>query len=262
MSQIVRRAAETPVAQGQADDLLPAKTHRVAGMFVTSQVGLGIEPKLYLSWAVQPSYWESGYTLLVFHSTSGFSPEKYPDDLNRHGRLIIETTRDAYHEERPEEGPHYFTFILYKKSLFGLSENLSVVRFSETIPSAKVAISRIKNKVELEEMRRQHELSQIEHEANLDEAEMRRLHAKERLADMKNPSNRKKATGADAIIAEELAGIDATVDALVAKGRKIEELKKDPRFKKLTRAERDDVIQRINERLDAAEISARRDMRG
>src|SRR5437868_15405754 len=102
MNQIVRRVPQTPVTAENGSDLLPAKTHRAAGIFVTSQVALGIEPKLFLSWAIQPSYWEKGYILLVFHSTSGLSPEKYPDDLNRHGRLIIETNRDAWHEEHPE----------------------------------------------------------------------------------------------------------------------------------------------------------------
>src|SRR5437667_10188028 len=152
VNQIVRRVAATPAPTKGSESLSRAKTHRSGGIFVTSQVALGIEPKLYLSWAVIPSYWATGYTLLVFHSTTGFSPERYPDDLNRHGQLVIETVQDDGRELHPEEGTHYYTFVLHKKCLLGLREKMSVVRFSETIPSAKVAIGRIRDKLELEEM--------------------------------------------------------------------------------------------------------------
>jgi len=260
MYQIVRRVSQTPAQRAPESDLEPPKTHRSGGIFVTSQVALGIEPKLVLSWSVQPPYWSNGYVLLVFHSASGFSPEKYPDDLNRHGQLIIETAFDASHELHPAEGTHFYTFVLYKKCFLGLSEKMSILRFSETIPSAKVAIGRIRNKLELDEMRRRYELSQIAHEADINEAEVRRIESRERLTSAQQ--GKRLGTGTDAIVAEELAAIDATVDALFAKHTKVEELKRDPRFKKLSRKERKEIRERIEERLDAGEISARREMRG
>src|SRR5689334_3888239 len=103
MNQIVRRKVEPPVPT-DGGELLPAKRHSREGIFVESQLALGIEPKLYLSWSVLPRYWAKGYTLHIFHSTEGFSPEKHPHDLARHGQLIVETAHDGSREEHPEEG--------------------------------------------------------------------------------------------------------------------------------------------------------------
>ena len=64
------------------------------------------------------------------------------------------------------------------------------------------------------------------------------------------------------MIAEEMETIDAMVEAMFAKRRKVSDLKKDERFRKLSRKERDAVLERIAERLDAAEISARRETGG
>jgi hypothetical protein len=230
-------------------------------MFVSSQVSLGIEPRLLLSWAIIPRYWQQGYSLMVFHSTSGFSPEKYPDDLNRHGQLIIETNQDAMRDVRPPEGTHYYTFLLHKKSFLGLAEKMSILRFSETIPSAKVAIGRIRDKLDLEDMRRKHELAEIEHESNVIDAELRRMHSRRKFAEATDPSLQKR-SGAGAIIENELADIDAIVETLFAKRTRVAELKRDPRFRKLSRHEKQIVLTRIEERLDAAEITARREMRG
>jgi hypothetical protein len=220
-------------------------------------MALGIEPKLYLSWSVVPQYWQGGYTLMIFHSVSGFCPERYPDDLNLHGQLIIETLQDDCREIRPQEGTHYYTFVLHKKCFLGLSEKLSILRVSETIPSAQVPLGRIRDKCELEDMRRRHELAQIEHEARVNEAEIRRIRSREKLALAQEPPQRK--SGTDAFISEELSGIDAMVEALIAKRKKIQELKQDPRFRKLRREEREEILQLIDDRLDAGEISARRE---
>jgi hypothetical protein len=257
MGQLVRRAVQ-PLAATENEDQLPEKKHSGGGIFVTSQVALGIEPKLFLSWAVLPSHWAKGYTLLVFHSMSGFSPEKYPEDLNKHGRLIIETVQDDWREERPEEGSHYYTFVLHKRGFLPLWEKVAVLRFSETIPSARIAIGRIRNKLELEEMRRRHEIDEIEHEAKVNEAQVRRLRSREQLASAEQPKAAER--NVDRIVSDEMRGIEAVVEALLAKHQKIAELKRDPRFKKLSRAEKQAVIDRIETRLDAGEISARREM--
>jgi hypothetical protein len=262
MGQIVRRVSQTPVTADQRENLLPERIHRGSGMFVKSQVELGIEPKLYLSWAVIPSNWAKGYTLLVFHSMSGFSTERYPDDLNRHGQLVIETAQDETRVIHPAEGTHYYSFILHKKCLLGFAEKMAVLRFSESVPSAAVAIGRIRSKLEFEEMIRRHELGGIEHEAKLNEAEFRRLRSEERLVDARKPSSKARPTGTDAVVAEELAGIDAILAAVFARRKKTEDVKNDPRFQKLSRREQKEILDRIKTRLDAGEVSARRDLRG
>jgi hypothetical protein len=194
---------------------------------------------------------------------TGFCPRKYPIDLNEHGRLIIEANHDGFHEEMPTEGNHYFTFVLHKRILLGLTERLSVLRFSETVPSAKVAIGRIKDQIDLQDMLQTHEVGKIEHVAKLNEAQIRVAHSRRKLEDSRNlPELKKKVSHADALIAEELSDIDAMVEVLVAKRSKVLQLNDDPRFQKLTGDEQKAVLQRIEERLDTAEMSARREMKG
>jgi hypothetical protein len=48
--------------------------------------------------------------------------------------------------------------------------------------------------------------------------------------------------------------------AFAAKRRKVEELKKDPRFTGLPIPDQDELLNEIDGRLDAAELSARREM--
>jgi hypothetical protein len=260
---IVRRVAAQTPAPARDDDLLPARIHRAGGIFVSSQLSLGIDPRLFLSWAVLPRYWAAGHTLLVFRSTSGFCAERHPDDLNRHGALIVETAADDRHEERLAEGTYYYTFVLHKNCLLGLAEKVSVLRFSETIPSAKVAVGRIKDRIDLQDMLQRHELDEIEHEAKLNEAKVRRIQSRQSLeASETAASEKRQRRGADDVITKELADIDVRIEAAVARIEKIEELKRDPKFLRLSRREQREIVRRIEERLDAAEVSARREMRG
>lgn len=264
MDDIVRRVVLDRVSrdlQATTENMLPARVHRGGGMFVESQLALGIEPALTLNWAVVPSYFAKGFTLMIFRSLSGFSPEKYPEDLNQHGQLIIETTRNDSYHTRPEEGTHYFTFLLHKRGFFGLSERMAIVRFSETVPSAKVGIGRIKDQIELQSMLRRHALDDIEHEAKVHEAELRLIRSRDNLDKSRAPRAEKRSTG-DEILNGEIAAIDSILETYVAKREKLKALKRDPRFKKLSPTEREAVLDTIEQRLDAAEITARREMRG
>jgi hypothetical protein len=105
-----------------------------------------------LAWRVEQWYWNSGFTHLVFRNTTGFCRQQDPEDLNLHGRLIIETREDATFTQVPEKGTHFFTLVLRKKVLLGLREKLSVLRFSEMVPPAKVAIGRIEERIDLQNM--------------------------------------------------------------------------------------------------------------
>ena len=111
------------------------------------------------------SVWAKGYTLMAFRNDTGFlQHEKNPEYLTLHGDMFIETNRDGYHQERPEEGTVYYTFVLHRKVFFGLVDDSRVVRFSETIPSAKVGIGRIRDQVDLQSLLQKYELGNIEHE--------------------------------------------------------------------------------------------------
>jgi len=260
MNNIVRHSTQT-AAITESGEQLPARSHQGNGLIVGSQLTLSIESRLSLAWRVEPRHWDHGFTLLVFHSTTGFCPQQYPHDLNLHGRLIIETREDATFMQVPEEGTHFFTFVLQRKIFFGLWEKLSVLRFSEIVPSAKVAIGRIKDRIELQNMRQQHEVGGIANEANLNEQKLRRIRSQRKLEEYENPRAKTRQSGVDPLIAEELEDIDAMVEAMFAKNQKLSELKKSERFGKLSPQEREAVIERIAERLDTGEISARREMR-
>ena len=261
MNQIVRRPANTPLL-AQGEETLPARSHRSGPITVTSQLTIGIEPRLRFSWSVSREHWQEGYTLLIFRSYSGFSHEKYPRDLSKHGQLVIETTEDGSHDEVATEGQHFITCLLHKKSLFGLCEHMSVVRFSETVPSAKVAVGRIKDQIELRELLVKHEVMELEHEAKVNEAELRRRRSNQELHDSGNQEKRKPSSRGGSLVEDELAGIDAMVEALIAKRNKIAELLGDARFRKLSKREQRAVLKRVSERLDPSEISARRDVKG
>ena len=129
MNQIVQRATQTP-ATTAAGEQLPLRSYNEEGIVVGSQLTLDVEPRLTLAWRVDPSYWNDGFTLLVFHSTTGFCPQRLPVDLNLHGRLIIETREDGTFTQVPEEGSHFFTFVLHKRSFFkmvGTTDGTSIL---------------------------------------------------------------------------------------------------------------------------------------
>jgi hypothetical protein len=260
MNQVVRRTSESIALAENPADALPARVHSNSGLSVTSNLSLGIDPKLRLAWQVDKRAWEAGYSLLVFHSMGGFSKLKHTPELADHGNLIIETMQDGSYELRPPEGTHFYTFVLQRQYIFGMLRwTRSVVRFSETVPTAKVAIGRIKDKMELQDLLRRHQLDDINFEADVNEAKIRRHQSAQRLAALNAPVKRSE-NAADKTVAEEIGKIDAILSVFVAKRRKVEELKKDPLFKDLPKPQQKDLLEEIERRLDVAELSARQEM--
>jgi len=259
MNSPVRRVSQTPqIASG---DVLPAKPYQSDAMFVESRLSLGIEPSLRLSWSVLPKFWSKGFTLMLFRNNKSFG-EKYPTNLSRHGDLIMEAKRDGIHEERLPEGTFFYTFVLHKKTLFNLSENVEVLRFSETIPSAKVALGRIKDQMELEELRQKCELSPHLHEERLYEAQLRAQNARKKFESAnETKSQHKPLNHADPVLAAELSAIDNFIDVLVANQSKHDAVRRDPRFQSLTPEAQEAVLRKIAERLNPGEISARQERR-
>ncbi len=137
MNEIVRKANSEIQQMTEAS---PLRTEHVNEMTVASQLTLGVEPRLWIGWRVKPWYWGDGFSLKIFRSMTGFSAERCPEDLNEHGKLIIETKEDGVFENVAEEGTHYFTFVLHKQSFFKWCEKLAIIRVSEHVPSAKVAL--------------------------------------------------------------------------------------------------------------------------
>ena len=78
-------------------------------------------------------------------------------------------------------------------------------------------------------------MGNIEYEAKLNEAKIRNIRSQRTLQEIENPAPRKTQTAAEALIAEEIENIDGVLEAKFAKRRKISELKKDERFRKMSR---------------------------
>lgn len=238
------------------DHALPARIHRDRALVATSRLSLGIEPELHLSWAVSPHYFESGYRVLIFRNTTGFCPERFPEDLNRHGQLIVETKQSASYNERLPEGTYYYTILLCKQGL--LLRRVETIRFSETIPTAKIGIGRIKDRIELQTLAKQQEVGELEHEAKLNETELRVIDSRKRLNAAKEAP---KEPPVNPLLANELRTIDLIIDGALAKNDKLKALKDNPKLKRLSSAERKVVIEEIERRLDPAELSAGQDVR-
>jgi hypothetical protein len=235
-------------------DPLPTRSFRGEDFSIDRQLTLGVAPRLVLSWTAKQFRWNTGFALLGFHSTSGFSADRFPRDLSRHGQLIIDVCEDGEQEEQPAEGTHFYTFLLHRPGF--LLENLSdPVRFSITVPTAKIAISRIRDKIEIENLLQHAELGKIDHGTKISGAKVRRIHSGKALARVERRSNR--AALVHDIIDEELADIDVIRAALVARRRKIAVIESDP---DLTEDERLSLIARIEAQLEPGSIAARRRM--
>jgi small-conductance mechanosensitive channel len=108
-------------------------------------------------------------------------------------------------------------------------------------------------------------LAPIEHEANVNEAQLRLEHSRRKLADVQKPPPLPKQTTKkddDDLIGKELADIDSMVQTLFANNRKIKDLKRNPQFLELSQKQQKAVFKRIKERLNPSEIDPRREMRG
>lgn len=257
MTQIVQKP------EGNDENPAAVKSYQEKNLKVSQSLMLGIHPKLILSWIVPPEYWDKGFSLRIFRNTTGFCPTRYPDDHSEHGHLIVESFENSSHEEYPDEGTYYFTCVLHRVR-FGLWEKLEMVRFAVTIPSAKTAIGRMKDKHELQDLMAGQKFKVVENKAKLNEAKIRLMESEAKL------NNSRERNGLPLIEDKEvhpevklaLHEVDAIVDAFIAKRQKIAELENDPRFKLLSRSEQKQVMSRIQSRFNAGEIGARSEMRG
>lgn len=265
MSSIVRRVP-SPLAQSPAasssNALVVDRMHRNREILVRCQLSVDVRPAVYLAWRIQPRVWKKGYRLSIFRSASGFSPERYPDDMGRHGQMIAEAHEDSSYIEHPPEGTFFYTFVLHKSRIFGLLEKLSVLRFSETIPSAKVAIGRIEDRILLKELEQRYELGILNHEAGMNEAQVRVLQSQRNLeAAMNPPAPREPHDDLPESVRESIKTNDSVVAAVLAIHRKIESLKADPEFTKLPVKTQRMILGQLKREADAAEIAAKLKMK-
>jgi hypothetical protein len=265
MNAIVRRtsAALAPSSSASPNALVVDRMHRNRDVLVRCQLSVDVRPSIYLAWHVHEAAWRKGYRLKIFRSANGFSPERYPDDLTKHGQMIAEAHEDSTYIEHPPEGTLFYTFLLQRKYLFGLMETLSVLRFSETIPSAKVAIGRIEDRVRLKELEQRYELGVVNHQASMGEAELRLLQVQRKLQAKQNPATpRPSQQELPESISESIRTADTVVASVIAIHKRMEALKIDPEFLKLPVATQRMILKHLKRDADVAEISAKLKMSG
>jgi hypothetical protein len=235
--------------------------HPGDGLSVSTKLTHGPMPKLELSWGVD--IWKRGSRLLAFHSTSGFCAHDDPDDLHHHGDLIIETQQNNSKSLFLEEGKHFFTFVLRRKWLFKRWFELrsQPLRVLVEVPSAKIAVSRINDHIEIREQQHQIQLRPIEQKAERNEAEVRLHQSAAKLKAIQNPQSKEKRNG-NPIIAAQSKWIDNLIESMYAKRTKITDLDHDERFQKLSDDEKQFILKEIEKRFHPGEISAQTEMRG
>ncbi len=161
---------------------------RGEGLFISLWLDDGIDPSLQLRWCVPQSYWRKGSKLMGFHNTNGFSPEEEPEDLNKHGNLIIEHTHDADFHTPLIEGWHYFTFLLTRPVAWGMFKTTTrPLRFSQNVKSLKTALGRIDDQMKLQHLKEDAELAPILHKLRLTETRQKLLQAEQQFDAIKNP---------------------------------------------------------------------------
>lgn len=263
MKSTVRRvdnalALANNTAIEKADESLPAVMHRKEGLSVTGQRTLGIDPRVLLTWSVEYRYWADGYRLMGFRSTSGFAPDQHPEEMSAHGQMILEEISDGSLEERLPEGTYFYTFVLYKRTFLGLWEHMSVVRFSETIPSAKTAIGRIEDQLRLQQLKEDHELHGIKSQIAKNEAIVALHRSNQKLAALTEPK-RDDSLEEDVrrdvkrLVREKLRKAMTRVEMLTAFRDVEKKLKRNPIWKKLDEGQRTKILNEVIGDLDADE---------
>jgi hypothetical protein len=256
MSQVVKRRRQSLIIDCDGDRQ-PIETHRTQSMTVESQLSWGIDPKVSLAWTVEPAFWRRGFKLMVFRSTTGFCPDENPADLNSHGALITEKRHDGTSDERVAEGTYFYTFVLCKRHWHGLTRSTDILRFSLNIPSAKVAIGRIQDQRALRELAQAEILGPMQFHTEIYETKARRKAARRTLREASHRPESTQTAPKNKVIEDAKSTVDAIIEAFLAKGQKLEEVQKDPRFGQLSESDRRKLFRRIKEVFDPAEILAR-----
>lgn len=74
MGNIVRRVESSLSSSLSGEEFLPPVLRRDGSLTVTSRKCLGVQPQVLIEWQSPFELWRTGYKLMVFRSTSGFSP--------------------------------------------------------------------------------------------------------------------------------------------------------------------------------------------
>jgi len=265
MNPVVRRLdADQAAIDAQfvqsSDEQPPPAVYNAKGLSVTSQKFLGIDPRVILTWHVPSRYWSAGYQLLGFRSNTGFAPQKYPKNLSAHGQMFLEVSANGSVKDALAEGAYFYTFVLYKRRLLGVFESMSIVRFSEGVPSATTAISRIEQQLALRNLSKDCDLQGIRAQIDRNKAIIDLHRSNKQLADLTAPE---PDTSVDAAVRrevekkvrEKLKEAMTRVELVVALQDVQKQLKRNPGWKKLSETQREKLLNDVVRDFDPAEDS-------
>ena len=261
MSHVVRRATDE-INSPSAEMSYPKPTVRCdQELTVKCQKVLGVQPRALFNWSADESCWRDGCKLMVFRSETGFAANRDTRNLSEHGPMILEERADGSFEEYLTEGTHFYTFLLLRLKWFKLFEVRCIVRFSENVPSARTAVSRIEDQLKLKRMQTRHKLDRVLDKVAYDEAVEKRHKTRARVHSLTNPPS-------DSELIEE--GVRREVEPLVRKALiqartrvemtlQLEKLRKDlkkyPGWKQLGKDQREKILEDIARDLDADEAA-------
>jgi hypothetical protein len=264
MGHIVKRVDNAALNPAGNMDVRPPIERKGEALDIRSQVFLGAQPYLLISWKVSQSFWSKGFTLLGFRNTSGFAKTRRPKDLSEHGQLILEETADGCREESLPEGTYYYTFFLRKHHWFAPSMS-EPVRFSETIPSAKTAIGRYRDGIELLELQEELELRPSLSEIKRNEMQIKLLRSRETLARIPRPGDPLEVTvrrELEEVIRGAMKNAYTHVELASEREALLKNVRKHAGFRSLKPEQQEDLLNEIRDALDPSEIRMRRRSEG
>lgn len=253
VNRAVTRVSPNQSAIQPDEVVLPAVERRKDGLLVTSQTSLGVDPRVYLQWNVDSEYWLQGYRLLGFRSPRGFAPDAHTSLLQMHGEMFLEETENGSREERLPEGTHYFTFVLHKKTFW--KESMSVVRFSESIPSARTAISRIEDQLRLQKLQQDHSVAELNRQIEMNNAIVALHRSSAKLEELTKPKpddslEAQVRREVEAVVRKKLKKAMTRVELIVALQDVQKQLRRSPSWKKMDALKRERMLQKVVEDLD------------
>lgn len=157
---------------------------------------IDLAPRVRLDWTVQASVeWNRNSKLLVFRNDQGFFDYDKPNDLYKHGRLIVEVTggdesnRRGWIEEHLPAGQHFYTLIVHTKWFANIFHSIAgpPLHFSVQIPNAQAMLGNMKMVYEAQREKRTAEQEGLEHEALVNELTIRKELSKKKLEAFRNP---------------------------------------------------------------------------
>jgi hypothetical protein len=158
MGQIVRKVKRAANQDGYAFE--DVTEHKGEGLQIEVHRRIDFNPMVRIEWRRLKGY--GGITLKLFRNTTGFCPTDRPEDLTRHGQMILESVKNGEIEQHLAEGTYFYTFQFYQSVLFGLSEKLSrPIRFTVEVPSLDTALKRVGDWHKLEEMQHEQEVREV-----------------------------------------------------------------------------------------------------